>query len=109
MTLQAGARMLSRWAAIAVVSLGMLLVGLVMLPFILFSLPFLAILVLVVMAPPHTQRQPCTHCNRKAKYVSETVHEGQGRRSWTDLVIAEYRCPNGHVFVKNWTASAWGD
>jgi hypothetical protein len=86
----------------------LLLYGLLVLPFLLLALPFMLFIVFVLLEPPHRKSQPCV-CGRAAKFVSEVVREGEGRRSWTDLIIAEYRCPNGHTFSLEWTGSAWGD
>jgi hypothetical protein len=85
------------------------LYGVLLLPCLLPAFPFLFVLVFVLLEPPHRKSQPCSQCNRRAAFVGEEVREGEGRRSWTDLVIAEYRCPNGHTFTREWTASAWGD
>jgi hypothetical protein len=87
----------------------LVLYGLALAPCLLLAFPFMVLLVFVLFEPPHCKSQPCAWCNRRGKYVGETVREGEGRRSWTDLVIAEYRCPNGHTFTREWTASAWGD
>src|SRR5437588_574867 len=76
---------------------------------LLLAFPFLVIFMFVCLTPAHTKNQPCPSCGKKAKFERETVLEGQGRRSWTDLIIADYTCPNGHHFSKEWTGSAWGD
>lgn len=69
------------------------------LPFVLVMPAFLVLF----LPTPHRQNRRCPECGWTARYVTEEVREGEGRRSWTDLIIAEYACANGHRFTKDWT------
>jgi hypothetical protein len=86
-------------------ALGEFLVGLT------FVLLFPLAVVVLFWPAPHEQTQPCPRCGRrKGRYVRETVREGLGRRSWTDLIIAEYACVRcGWAFTMEWTGSSGFD
>lgn len=81
------------------------LYGLLLLPCLLLALPLMMFLVFVLLKPAHMKDQACEQCGRRAAFA----REGEGRRSWTDLVVVEYQCPEGHTFTKEWTVAPWGD
>jgi hypothetical protein len=75
-----------------------------------FVLVFPLFVIALFWPSPHEQPQPCPHCGRKSRHVGETVLEGQGRRSWTDLIIAEYHCKRCQsMFTKEWTGACGFD
>jgi hypothetical protein len=78
-----------------------IIIGIIILLF--FGFFVFAAIVIVFGGEEHKRKQRCPECDKKAKYIGETVEEAGGKLSFTDAVHAQYQCRKGHIFTKTWT------